>query len=194
MSDKKVSVNYVEVPGGTAHVMSTFSAISLTKVVEVQSENICFICIDSNEFEFDMLDTIFSPNPRDEYLREIIHDIVFDVSDGVEGQFETITEVLGEHTTNVRREDYQNWSKSYIDDLAKLVSESIADMDTTELKIEVVIMKGLDGIAFVIIADGTPEITSLLEDNSEEDLDEDPEDESYEYEGSDNGYEEEDMD
>lgn len=194
MSDKKVSVNYVEVPGGTAHVMSTFSAISLTKVVEVQSENICFLCIDSNEFEFDMLDAIFSPSPRDEYLREIISDMVFDTSDGVEGQFELIAEVLGEHTTNVRREDYLNWSKSYIEDLTKLVSESISDMETKGLKIEVVIMKGLDGIAFVIIADGTPEITSLLEDDSEEDLDEDPEDESYEYEGSDNGYEEEDMD
>lgn len=149
-----------------------FVAVSMTKVVEVQSENICVVCIDADEFEFEMLDAIFLPTPRDEYLRDLISDIVLDTSDGVESLFEVIKETLGEHSERVKREDYDSWKKSYSKDLNKMFTKSLVDIDVSDIKIEVVCIKGVENVVFVIFADGVSSTTALIEHVEEDDIDE----------------------
>lgn len=146
-----------------------FVAVSMTKVVEVQSDNICVVCIDADEFEFEMLDAIFLPTPRDEYLRELISDIVLDASDGVESLFEVIKETLGEHSERVKREDYESWKKSYNKDLSKMFAKSLADIDVSDIKIEVVCIKGVENVIFAIFADGVSSATALIEHAKDED-------------------------
>lgn len=162
MSIQSVGKVYVEREPG-------FLAVSMTKVVEVQADNICVVCLDSSEFEFSMLDSIFSPTPRDEYLKDMITDMVTDTSDGVEDLFSIVREVLGEHSEKTKREDYSIWSDSYRSDLIKFLTTSLTEIDIETVKIETVAIKGVDNIVFVIFADSDTNTTALLEDENDKD-------------------------
>lgn len=147
-----------------------FVAISLSKVVEVSSNSLCMICINGPDYEFEALTSIFSPVPQDEVLAELISDIIHDTSTGAENLFTMATEIQGEFSMKVRREDFDIWKESYYQELADLIAENTPDKtEDGDLIVEVVIMQNVHDLVFVLIANSAISTAMLDEESDEED-------------------------
>lgn len=167
-----------------------FVAVSLSKVVEINDNSICVICIDAEEFEFSMLDAIFAPTPRDEYVRDMVEDILTDKSDKVEALFEIVKDVMGAGVETVKREDYESWRIAYNKEFVDLVNNGTENIDHDNTKVESIVLKGAEDLLFLIFVDGEARVSALIghDDDGEEtleDFEEDPVFEDYdnEYEG-----------
>lgn len=163
-----------------------FVAVSLSKVVEVSANGLCMICINGPDFEFEVLESIFSPIPIDEIMGDLIGDIVNDTDTGLDNLFTTVKDLQGEFSVSVRQEDFSVWKDSYYQDLVDLMAENMpARADDTEVTVEVVIMKNVTDLVFVLIAnsdiatamlDETDEEEEVLDELAEDDEGFDPED------------------
>lgn len=149
--------------------------VSLSKVVEISTNRLTVVCLDADDFELECLDSIFSPTPRDEILREMVLDIISESQDDshVEGIFEIIDSISGEHITRIKREDYESWCDVYKKEFQNIVLDAIdKDMDNTNLSVEVAIMKDIDNLAFILIADGDSKTTAPIGNDKEDDIEE----------------------
>lgn len=150
-----------------------FVAVSLSKVVEVQSSDLTMIVLSADDYELDLLGQIFSPEALDEIIRELVLDIIQD--DGgdvrVDALFEMVKDLNGEHVLVNAREDWKNWVAAYRSDLTALILDALPD-DTKNLQIEVVIMRNLPELVFIVAAEGQATSIHLLEEEVEEKIDE----------------------
>lgn len=153
-----------------------FVAVSLSKVVEIQSSDLTMIVVSVDDYELDLLGQIFSPEVLDEIIRELVLDIVEDNEEGVriDALFEMVKDLNGEHVLINAREDWDNWVAAYRSDLSALILDALPD-DTKNLQIEVVVMKNLPELAFIIATEGKTTSIHLLEEGVEEEDDGDDE-------------------
>lgn len=158
-----------------------FVVVSLSKVVEISSREISMICMDGIEYELELLDTVFSPTPRDEYMREIVRDIILDSSDSVENLFEINKEIFGANTINVRRDDWTTWCDSYRDDLVEMIGRALPDIEQERLIVETIVIADASDLLFVVIAEADDDPDGLESiDDEEIDLEKDLEDDEVE--------------
>lgn len=161
-----------------------FVAVSLSKVVEISSNSLCMICINGPDYELDELTSIFAPIPEDEILTALVSDIIADTETGVDKLFEMAEEIQGEFSMKVRLEDYVLWKESYLSELATLVLDNLPDkVDDNDVTVEVVIMKNVPDLIFILIANS--DMATVMLDKLEDDDEESEDEEVIEYEESD---------
>lgn len=150
-----------------------FEAVSVSKVVEILGNNLCMVCFTADDYEIDVLGSIFHPIPIDEVLSELVLDLKNDNEDGLNRLFDMVKDLQGEYSLKVRKEDYGVWRDSYLDDLSEIIFENAPHENgkiKDDLEINVLIMKKAPSLVFVLIADC--EQLETTNDPTEEDEDE----------------------